>query len=209
LPKVLLADGDVLTRAGVRDVLRRGGFEVCAEAGDTAEAVECAVRVQPDLCVIDVELPGGGIAAAGQITGHLPGIHVVMLTLSRDEEDLFASLRAGASGYLPKDADPARLPQALQGVLNGEAALPRELTARLIKEFRRPGDRHFRLPGGRPVELTPREVEVLDLLRRGMATAEAAEALAISEVTVRRHISGLLKKLDVPDRESALRLLDG
>jgi DNA-binding NarL/FixJ family response regulator len=198
----------VLSRSGLRVVLDGNGFEVCAEADDAAQAVKAALRTRPDLCVIDVELPGGGIAAAGEISQTLPDTSVVMLTLSRRDEDVFAALRAGAAGYLPKDADPGRLPQALRGVLGGEAALPRTLTARLIKEFRRTGDAGVRLPDGRPVELTPRELEVLELLRRGLTTEQVASSLGVAKVTVRRHVSGVLKKLGVPDRAAALRLLE-
>ncbi len=206
---MLIADADVLTHAGVRAAVESDGFEVCAEAGDLAEALESALVQRPDLCVIDVDLPGGGIAAAGQITSAVSGTAVVMLTLSRHDGDVFAALRAGASGYLHKDADTSRLPHALRGVLSGEAALPRAVTARLIEEFRRLGGRRLQVPGGAPVELTARELEVLDLLREGLSTAQAAERLAISQVTVRRHLSGVVRKLGVRDRAAALRLLDG
>ena len=198
----------MLTRAGARAVLEGGGFAVCAEAGDLAEAVELALRTHPQICVVDVDLPGGGIAAVGQITEALPGTAVVMLTLSRHDGDVFGALRAGASGYLHKDADTSRLPHALRGVLSGEAALPRAVTARLIAEFRRLGQRRLQVPGRPPVELTARELEVLDLLREGLSTAQTAERLGISQVTVRRHLSGVVRKLGVPDRAAALRLFD-
>lgn len=198
----------MLTRAGVRAVLEGGGFKVCAEAGDLSEAVESALRTRPQICVIDVELPGGGIAAVGQVTEALPETAVIMLTLSRHDGDVFDALRAGAAGYLHKDADTSRLPHALRGVLSGEAALPRAVTARLIEEFRRLGQRRLQVPGRAPVELTARELEVLDLLREGLSTAQAAERLGISQVTVRRHLSGVVRKLGVPDRAAALQLLD-
>ncbi len=96
----------MLTRTGIRAALESGGFEVCAEAGDLDEALESALRKRPDLCVVDVDLPGGGIAAVGQITAAVPDTAVVMLTLSRHDADVFAALRAGASGYLQRTRTP-------------------------------------------------------------------------------------------------------
>ena len=132
-----------------------------------------------------------------------------MLTVSQNDTDLFDSLRAGAAGYLLKDTDPERLPHALRGVLAGEAAVPRRLVSRVLDEFRTHGRRR-RLPlvGRRGRELTSREWEVLEMLREGLTTAQIAERLFVSPVTVRRHISAILSKLEVPDRESALRLLE-
>jgi DNA-binding NarL/FixJ family response regulator len=153
-------------------------------------------------------MPGDGIAAAGRIARSHPSVAVVMLTVSRDDADLFASLRAGAAGYLLKDTDPTRLPHALRGVLDGEAAVPRDLVARVIDEFR---DRtRRRLPvAERGVELTSREWEVLELLRTGLSTAQVAERLFVSKVTVRSHVAAVVRKLGVPDREAALRLVSG
>jgi DNA-binding NarL/FixJ family response regulator len=207
--RVVVADDHPALRQSVRMGLESNGFEVCAEASNAAGAVEAALRERPDVCLIDIHMPGSGIAAAGRITLELPDTAVVMLTVSRNDADLFDSLRAGASGYLLKDMDPARLPDALKGVLSGEAALPRALVARLIDEFRERGRRR-RVPlvGGRPVVLTSREWEILDFLRQGLSTAEMAERLFVSKVTVRRHVSAILKKLRVSDRDAARRLLD-
>jgi DNA-binding NarL/FixJ family response regulator len=182
------------------------GFTVCAEVGDAAGAVEAARREQPAVCLLDVHMPGGGIAAAEQISAELPGTAIVMLTVSTDEDDLFAALRAGASGYLLKDTDPARLPAALQGVLAGEAAIPRRLVGRIVEEFSERGRRRLRLLDRRGADLTNREWEILELLHRGLTTAVVAERLGVSQVTVRRHLSEVMRKLDVPDRKSALEL---
>ncbi len=207
--RVVVADDHVPTRAGVRLALEGHGFSVCAEAGDARAAVAAAVRERPDVCLLDIRMPGNGIAAAFEIKSALPDTAVVMLTVSRDDADLFDALRAGASGYLLKDLDPARLPFALRGVLDGEAALPRQLVARLIEEFRSRGRRKRLVIGaGRGVDLTEREWEVLELLREGARTAEIAERLFISQVTVRRHVSEILRKLRVSDRKAALRLLE-
>ncbi len=204
----MIADDHTLARSGVRQSLVEAGFDVVGEASDAPEAVALAERERPDLCLLDVHMPGGGIWAASQIAERMPQTAVVMLTVSRNDEDLFDALRAGAAGYLLKDTDPDRLPHALQGVLAGEAAVPRELVARLIDEFRTHGRRRrVPLPGRRGVELSSREWDVLDLLRDGCTTAEIARRLVVSPVTVRRHVSALLRKLDVPDRAAAVELV--
>jgi len=208
--RVVIADDHVPTRAGVRGALEDGGFIVCAEASSGPAAVRAALEHDPDVCLLDVHMPGGnGIAAAGEIAEALPNTQVVMLTASQDDDDLFDALRAGASGYLLKDTDPDRLPHALRGVLSGEAALPRTLVAKVIEEFRGRGRRR-RLPLLRRlnVDLTDREWEVLEQLRDELSTREIAERLQISEVTVRRHVQTVLKKLQVKDRASAVRLLE-
>jgi DNA-binding NarL/FixJ family response regulator len=205
---VVLADDHAAVRAGIKLALAGEGFDVVAEAPDGPSAVEAALREHPDIALLDVNMPGSGIKAAEEIAAALPDTVVVMLTVSRDDDDLFAALRAGASGYLLKDTDPGRLPFALRGVLDGEAALPRGLVARLIEEFRTRGKRR-RLPlmRQRGVELTEREWEVLEFLHDGLSTAEIAERMSISPVTVRRHVSEILKKLRVETREEAVRLL--
>lgn len=209
-PRVLIADDHAMTRAGVRAALDGRGFRVIAEAADGAAALEAALRERPDVCLLDVHMPaGGGIVAARAIVDRLPGTVVVMLTVSRDDDDLFESLRAGAVGYLLKDTDPDRLPNALRGVLQGEAALPRTLMARVLEEFRtRQKRRRLPLMRAAGAELSDREWDVLERLRAGETTKEIAAALAISEVTVRRHVSGVLAKLQVPDRKAALSLLE-
>jgi DNA-binding NarL/FixJ family response regulator len=206
---VLIADDHAATRAGVRAALERGGFVVCAEASNGPEAVEAALRERPDVCLLDVHMPGGdGIAAAGEIAARLPGTAIAMLTVSADEEDLFAAIQAGAVGYLLKDVDPERLPFALEGVLAGEAAIPRRLVGRIVAELGERRRRRVPLARGGGAELTPREWEILELLHGGASTAEVAERLGVSQVTVRRHVSAVLGKLEVPDRGAAFALLD-
>ena len=209
--RVLVADDHIPTRTGVRLALENRGFEVCAEAGDAAEAIEAAEHERPDLCLLDIQMPGNGIVAAAEIKLRLPDTAIVMLTISRDDADLFESLQVGASGYLLKDTPPSRLPVALSGVLEGEAPLPRSLTARLIAEFRsRERSRALKsVLRARDVRLSSREWEVLELLGQGLVTSEIAEQLGVSAATVRSHVHGILKKLRVPDRKSAIRLLQG
>jgi DNA-binding NarL/FixJ family response regulator len=205
--RVLIADDHAAARAGVREsVTEDPGFEVCAEAANAQDAIDLALSERPDLCLLDVHMPGEGIRAATEITAALPDCAVVMLTVSRNDSDLFHSLRAGAAGYLLKDTDPGRLPEALRGVMAGEAAVPRALVARLIHEFRDRGTRRLSTIGGRGVELTSREWQVLDLMAESLTTAKIAEHLFVSPVTVRRHISSIVEKLGVPDRATAVQL---
>jgi DNA-binding NarL/FixJ family response regulator len=205
---VLIADDHAPTRADVRGILAEDGrFAVRAEAADAAGAVAAALEARPDVCLLDVRMPGGGVGAAWEISARLPDTKIVMLTVSRDDADLFAALRAGASGYLLKDIDPDRLPDALASVVAGEGALPGSLVARLVNEFRDRGPRRRAVLSPSPGEpLTSREWQVLELMRDGLTTAQIADRLVISRATVRSHVAGILRKLRVPDREAALKL---
>jgi two-component system, NarL family, nitrate/nitrite response regulator NarL len=203
--RVVLADDHVPTRAGVRAALESEGFGVVGEAGTGRGAVELALAHRPDVCLLDVHMPdGAGIEAAAAIRQQLPDTAIVMLTVSEDDEDLFGALRAGAQGYLLKDTDPDRLGAALRGVLRGEAAIPRMLVARVVDDLRRRAS-PMRTCG---IELTDRESEVLGMLHERRSTKEIAHRLNLSDVTVRRHISSLVRKLGVADREAAVQLLD-
>jgi DNA-binding NarL/FixJ family response regulator len=194
---------------GVRAALEHDGWDVIADVGTAAAAIEKALELKPDVVLLDINMPGNGIAAAAELAPLLPQSAIVMLTVSRDDSDLFDALRAGAQGYLLKDTDPVRLPHALRGVLAGEAALPRALVARVIDEFRDRGRRKkLTFANRRGVELTSREWEVLDLMYQKLSTAEIAERLFVSQVTVRSHIAAILKKLRVESREDALKLMD-
>ena len=134
--RVLIADDHAPTREHVRQLLSADpDFAICSEAADASSAITAAVRDAPDVCLLDIRMPGNGIAAAWEITARLPQTYVVMLTVSRDDRDLFAALRAGASGYLLKDVDAAALGDQLRMVMAGEAALPRGLVTRLVAEF--------------------------------------------------------------------------
>jgi DNA-binding NarL/FixJ family response regulator len=206
---VLIADDHPPTRAGVRLSLEEtGDFVVVAEAASAAQAVEAALLLRPEVALLDIHMPGNGINAAREISSGSPSTRVVMLTVSRDDADLFDALRAGASGYLLKDIDPARLGKALQGVLDGEAALPRGLVARLVEEFRT-RDAASERRAGPLAKLTDREWETLDLMRQGMSTAEIAAQLFVTPVTVRSHVSAILRKLRVTSREAAIEVARG
>jgi two-component system nitrate/nitrite response regulator NarL len=193
------------TSAGVRLALEREGFVVSAEEATGPDAVAAAFRERPDLCLLDVDLPGGGIDAAASIRADLPDTAVVMLGATLNDHDLFASLEAGASGYLLEETSPASLGRVLHGVLRGEAALPRELTARVIAEF------YARAHGPTLVrrsaqDLTSREWEVLDCLWEGLSTRGIAKRLFVTQTTVRRHVGSILRKLDVPTRDAAVEV---
>jgi DNA-binding NarL/FixJ family response regulator len=194
----------------VRAALEQNGdFRVCAEAADADSAVLAAKRENPDVCLLDINMPGSGIAATAAITTALPGTAVVMLTVSRQDEDLFDALRAGASGYLLKGLDEDTIGDSLHRVLDGEATLPGTLVARLIEEFRDREHRRVAVADGPAARLTGREWDVLELMRKGASTNEISERLFVSPTTVRTHVSAILKKLGVPTREAAIKLLDG
>jgi DNA-binding NarL/FixJ family response regulator len=209
LVRVLVADDHARTRAMVRNALEESGdFEVCAEARDAGSAVTAAQETDPDVCLLDINMPGSGIAAAARITAARPETAVVMLTVSRQDEDLFDALRAGASGYLLKGLDEDAIGSALRKVLDGEATLPGSLVARLIEEFRDREHRRVALPEGPAARLTGREWDVLELMRKGASTQEISRRLFVSPTTVRSHVSSVLRKLGVANREAAISLLE-
>lgn len=205
--RVLLADDHPPTREELRLALERDeGFMVCAQAVDVPAAIQAAVEHRPDVCLLDVNMPGWGPAAAWEISARLPDSKIVMLTVSHESTDLFAALRAGASGYLLKDMDPRSLPRALTRILRGEVTIPRELVGVVIEAFRDRSARHRRpLEAGSERKLTSREWETLDLLRQGLTTAEIARRLTVSPVTVRTHVHSMLKKLRAKDRAELVR----
>jgi DNA-binding NarL/FixJ family response regulator len=211
-------------------------FAICADAADAAGTVSAALRWQPDICVLDMQLPGGGLSATWEIGGRLPRAKLVILTASTGDSDLFAALRAGADGYLLKTADFGNLPTALYGVWTGEAAVDPAFVARMLRHFRAREPRWRRPVGAGPrvseqlrqadlaapdvrligrewaapdARLTSREWEVLDLLSRGLSTAEISRDLMISPSAVRVHIAAVVRKLRVRDRAAAVQVLRG
>jgi len=206
--RILLADAHAATLAGLRMAIGGDPFKLVAEVPDAAAAIAAAVQERPDICVLDADMPGGAIGATAEITQAVPSAAVVVLAGQRDDAVMLDAVRAGAAGYLLKDINPERLRHALMGVMHGEAALPRTLVTRLMLELRvRSHRRQLPIGAGEAAELTAREWDVLALMADGASTRQIANTLKISEVTVRRHISGLLAKLQVPDRESAVAVL--
>jgi two-component system nitrate/nitrite response regulator NarL len=205
--RVVLVEDQPLVRTAVRRLLETDGFLVVAEAGDAATGTEAVIRESPDLCLMDIAIPGGGISATREIRRRVPGTAVVMLTASDDHQDLIDSIRAGAAGYLLKGMDPNRLANALRGVLAGEAAIPRPLMAQLITDLQTHGRRRTLVGKDGRAELTGREFEILELMCDGLSNPAIAKRLAISPVTVRRHSSEVVRKLGVRDRAEAIALV--
>jgi DNA-binding NarL/FixJ family response regulator len=207
--RVLIADDHEPTRDDVHQAFRDDGrFQVCAVAADAAQAVQAAVRERPDVCLLDVRMPGNGVAAAWEIAARLPDTKIVMLTVSEDDADLFAALRAGADGYLLKTMNLKRLPDAMAGVCSGEAAIQRTLVARVLGRFhgREPRWRQVIGSGTAARRMTSREWEVLELLAQRRSTAEIAEELVLSKSAVRVHIASIVRKLEVSDRAAVAEL---
>lgn len=206
-PRAVLADGHALTRLGMRRALERVGVCVVGEAADADGALAAVRRERPDVCLLDVQIPGGGIAAATAIAADAPATRIVVLCETGTEDEVLGALRAGASGCLVKDVDPVALGRAVRATLDGEASLPRAVTARVIEELRgRWGERRARTATGAWVTLSGRESEVLELLQRRLTTRQIADRLGISAVTVRRHVSDTVRRLGVSDRDAALQL---
>jgi len=205
--RVLVADDHAPTRDDVRRALERAGVEVCAEAANAAEAVRAALECEPDICLLDINMPGRGLAAVWEICARLPSTKIVMLTVSEDEHDLFAALQAGAASYLVKDIDLRRLPQALDDVRNGKAAIPRALVARMVSRFHGNEPRFRSTVSAGGSRLTSREWEVLAALGDGLSTRSIARQLGIEPSSVRVHITALVRKLGVANREEAVGLL--
>jgi DNA-binding NarL/FixJ family response regulator len=202
--RVIVADDDALVRRVLRDVLQRAGIVVIAEAGGGREAVELTLFYKPDIVLMDLVMPRtDGIAATREILTALPGARVVIISSSEDEELGLLTLRMGACGYLSKSVNIESIPRALRAAHNGEAVIPRRLTARLIDAMRRTSEDGA---GIRPVRspLTAREWEVLDLLCQGLSTEEMADTLVLSSETVRSHIKSILRKLRVSSRGEAV-----
>ena len=204
---VLVADSDHFVRAGIRVFLQDAGFSVCAEARDADEAIALATARRPDVCLLDGELAGGSVVATREISRRLPHAAVVVMGRAVDRDGVLDVLRAGAQGYLFKDLNGPALSQALRGAAAGEAVIPRRLVTTILGALDEDDASHATLADGRDVQLTSRERDVARLLQKQMSTAEMAAALGIAAVTVRRHVSSLLRKLGTSDRAVAARLL--
>ncbi len=204
--RVLLADDHAPTREDLRWALTQGGLQVCAEASVAAHAVQLALETSPDICLLDVRMPGGGVAAAWEISARLPTTKVVMLSVSDEDTDLFSALRAGAVGYLVKDLDLRLLPRALRDVAEGRAAIPRALVTRMVKQFHtnEPRFRTTAVSTDLGPRLTSREWDVLAALSEGLSTREISRRLQIKPSGVRAHISALVHKLGAADRDDAV-----
>lgn len=205
-PSVLLADDDLAHRRGVRTALETDGYGPITESSDAEAAINAATRLRPDIMLLEIELPGDGLSAIGRIAKASPKTLIVVLSRSDRPEDVVTALTRGASGYLLKGISGERLASTLRGAYDGEPPLSRSLVPHLIEEIRRGSERRLLLPDG-AVTLTPREWEVGELLRERHSTAEIADRLGVSPVTVRRHVGLLLQKLGAESREAAVDML--
>jgi DNA-binding NarL/FixJ family response regulator len=206
--RILLVDDHPLTRSALAGLLKQHGFEVVGEASDGEEAIEAAARLEPDLILLDLSMPGlDGLGALPRLREAAPQCEVVVLTASGTEENLLGAIRGGAAGYLLKSEPPERIVDFLRGVAQGEAALSGAVARRLLEQVREGGGRSSGVPDSIATVLSARELEVLLLLDDHLATDEIAKRLFISEHTVRSHVKSLLRKLGVSSRREALEAL--
>jgi DNA-binding NarL/FixJ family response regulator len=197
--RVVIADDQALFREGLRTLLEAHGVEIVAEASNGREALELARSEQPDVVLMDLDMPEmGGLAATRLITTAVPNTRVVILTASEQDTDLFEAIKSGAQGYLMKSVRASELSQLLEGAVRGEPALTSDLAKKLLGEFAHPtATRHERASD----ELTEREREVLELLVQGVTSnRELAERLVVTENTVKYHLRNILDKLHAKNR---------
>lgn len=202
-PRVLVVDDHALVRSGITGLLEAADLEVVGEAGDGAEAVEAVVRLHPDVVLMDIRMPGlDGIEATRRIVRGDDPPRVLVLTTFDLDEYVYRALKAGASGFLLKDAPPDRLVEAVRTVARGEALLAPALTRRLIERYLAAPQPRL---GSDPRDgLTPRETEIWLLIARGLSNLEIGQSLFLSEATVKAHVTRLLAKLGVRDRVQAV-----
>jgi DNA-binding NarL/FixJ family response regulator len=203
--RVVIADDQALVRAGFRKLLEVDPeIEVVAEAGDGLEAIEAARRLQPDLVLMDIRMPGvDGLEATRRLGGGTTPTRVLILTTFGLTEYVYEALRAGASGFLLKDSPAEELLSGVRIVARGDALLDPAITRAVIEEFsRRPRGQEDL--GAKLEELTAREHEVLQLLARGLSNAEIAAELVVSDGTAKTHVARILQKLDLRDRVQAV-----
>ncbi|HEX6557678.1 MAG TPA: response regulator transcription factor [Ktedonobacteraceae bacterium] len=206
--RLVIADDHELARAGLRAMLTdQRGFELVGEASNGQEALLLCRRLQPDLALIDVRMPGmDGLNTCRAVKQECPATSVILVTMYANPEYLFEALKAGAAGYVLKDVSQRELISAVQTVLHGESILNQELMASLLQRLARETARQEDLP---PVQLSPREREVLQLLTKGLTNREIARKLTVSVSTAKIHVEHILAKLEVSDRtQAAVRAIE-
>ncbi len=202
---VLIADDQALVRAGFRMILEADeNLRVVAQANDGAQAVEAARRTHPDIVLMDIRMPVmGGLEATRRIVAGTNSLHVLMLTTFDLDEYVFDPLVAGASGFLLKDVAPEELLAGIHIISRGDSLLSPSVTRRLIASFVRDRPRQPQPPPGLE-ELTQRELEILQLVARGLSNAEIAEQLVVTNTTIKSHVARVLDKLGLRDRVQAV-----
>jgi len=203
-PRVVIADDQTLVRGGFRLILNSAGIAVVAEAADGKEAVAATLSHRPDVVLMDIRMPEmDGLEATRRILAARADVRIIMLTTFDLDQYVYAALAAGASGFLLKDVSPEHLIAAVRLVRRGDALLAPSITRRLVERF---APRAAAAGGGDLSCLTPRELEVLGLVARGLSNAELAAALTLSEATVKTHVARILAKLRLRDRVQAVVL---
>jgi DNA-binding NarL/FixJ family response regulator len=206
--KLLLVDDQALFREGLHTLLSlQADLEVVGEAGNGAEALPLAAALQPDVILMDVQMPVlDGVAATRRLRAEQPACRVILLTTFDDDEYVFEGLRAGAVGYLLKDAPSARLVEAIQAAARGESFLQTSVTAKVLAEFARLAapDRPAAGSAGLAEPLTERELEILRLVAAGASNKDIASQLFLAEGTVKNHVTNILGKLGVSGRLAAV-----
>ena len=206
--RILIVDDHPITREALSSLLRAHGFDIVGVAADGSEAIREAARLQPELVLLDLTMPGmDGLTALPRLRDAAPDCEVVVLTASGTEENLLSAIRGGAAGYLLKTEPARRIAAFLDGVANGEAALSGPIARRLLEQVRDGRGRSTGVPDRIASVLSAREVEVLLLLDEHLGTDQIARRLFISEHTVRSHVKSLLRKLGVSSRREALEQL--
>ncbi len=201
--RVLVVDDHPVYRDGLRALIERStDLELAGEAATGGDAVALAESASPDVILMDIRMPGmSGIDATRRILGARAATRILILTMSEDDDSLFAAMRAGARGYLPKDSDSEDLVRAIRAVAGGDVIFGESIATRLQAFF---AAGHAR-PAAAPFpELTDREDEVLELIARGLANRAIAAELGISDKTVRNHVANIFNKLQVADRSQAI-----
>lgn len=201
--RVLIADDHPVFRDGLRGLVERSAdLALAGEAENGAEAVALAATVRPAIVLMDLRMPEmSGIEATRRILEADPTVGVLILTMSEDDESLFAAMRAGARGYIPKDADSQELLHAIRAAAVGEAIFGASIARRMVDFFASPR----RLPAAEPFpELTEREAQILELIAQGRPNPEIARELGITDKTVRNHVATVFAKLRVADRAQAI-----
>ncbi len=200
--KVAIADDHALIREGIKKLLElEESFEIVALAGDGIEALECIRTTEPDVILLDINMPNmNGIDCLKQIKSDYPDTKVIMLTIHEDAEYLIETINIGAEGYVLKDADVSSLVKAIQKVVQGEVYIHPTLSGILVREYKRKDKNMEDVIGN---NLTKREFEVIRLISRGYNNKEIAIELFISEKTVKNHVSNIFKKIKVTDRTQA------
>jgi len=206
MTRLVIVDDHALFREGLASILKpEPDIEIAGLAGSVQEAVETVRKVKPDIVLMDFSLPDGtGVEASRLVLQEHPQCKIIFLTMSASDDNLFSAIRSGAKGYLLKNLSPSKLVTTIRSVMQGESALSREMTRRLMEELSR-----TKAPDAAQdpalERLTPRELDVLRELAQGGSNRELAARLFLSENTVKYHVHSILGKLDLPDRRAAAK----